>query len=444
MAEVTPDEKLIAARLMACHKFPYFATTIFQLRPRETPGLDTFATSKNGIMRWDPAFVARLPIEQVAAVIVHEVFHLLLNHHERKKNKNADVIVIPEGEPVPLIGADGKPMLDDKGKPILQQKQHPIALWNIAGDAEINDDLIAAKLKLPKHSVTPAGFREQGIKEAADNMLAEEYYDMLIKDHKKRGGSIMPMPHPCGSCSGAPIEAEGEDETDKVGWSEAERYRVRREMAENIRKHTESNPGNIPAELLRVVDSILGPPQVPWQQELGRCMRRTIEDKLGISADYTYRRPNRRSHSMDIILPSLFYTSPHVTVVIDTSGSMDDARLVPCLLEINGILKTCHAKIDFIANDCDDEKAIKPVECKTMKEVMDNLKGGGGTDFRPAIDFLMKRKKKPDIIVYLTDGEGPAHDKGPQGVNVIWVIVENDKAPAPWGKHIFIRPNPRV
>jgi len=438
---VTPEEKLISARLMAVHKFPYFASGIFALRPKEMPGLGTFATSQNGIMRWDPAFVQKFPIEQIAAVIVHEMFHLLMNHFERQKVHKADVIEIRKGEPRPMVDAEGKPVLDKDGKQIIQHEMQTIPLWNIAGDAEINDDLIAAQFKLPAHCITPKYFRETlKLEEAKDGLFAEDYYDMLLKGKKI---SNISFPHPCGGCSGNKLPDEEGDGTgkDKEGWSEAETYRVRREIAENIRKQEESQPGSVPAELLHVVDGILGPPQIPWQSELSRNIRRSVEDKLGASADYTYRRPNRRAHTNEVILPSLFYTSPKVCVIIDTSGSMTvEKRLQSGLEEINGILKASRARVEFIATDCDSEDKIKPVDVRNMKEVYKNLKGGGGTDFRTAFAYLEKRKAKmPDIIVYLTDGEGPAPESPPPHTPVIWVIISQKQAPAKWGKTIFIK-----
>jgi predicted metal-dependent peptidase len=57
------------------------------------------------------------------------------------------------------------------------------------------------------------------------------------------------------------------------------------------------------------------------------------------------------------------------------------------------------------------------------------FKGGGGTDFRPAI--AEAAKWKPDLLIYLTDLEGYAGDE--PSFPVIWAVPEG-KAEAPWGK----------
>jgi predicted metal-dependent peptidase len=57
------------------------------------------------------------------------------------------------------------------------------------------------------------------------------------------------------------------------------------------------------------------------------------------------------------------------------------------------------------------------------------FKGGGGTDFRPAI--AEAAKWKPDLLIYLTDLEGDAGDE--PTFPVLWAAPEG-KAEAPWGK----------
>ena len=57
------------------------------------------------------------------------------------------------------------------------------------------------------------------------------------------------------------------------------------------------------------------------------------------------------------------------------------------------------------------------------------FRGGGGTDFRPAI--AEAAKWKPDLLIYLTDLEGDAGDE--PAFPVLWAVPEG-KPEAPWGK----------
>jgi len=57
------------------------------------------------------------------------------------------------------------------------------------------------------------------------------------------------------------------------------------------------------------------------------------------------------------------------------------------------------------------------------------FRGGGGTDFRPAI--AEAAKWKPDLLIYLTDLQGNTGGEPP--FPVLWAVPEG-KAAAPWGK----------
>jgi predicted metal-dependent peptidase len=69
------------------------------------------------------------------------------------------------------------------------------------------------------------------------------------------------------------------------------------------------------------------------------------------------------------------------------------------------------------------------------------ISGRGGTDFRPAIAAMNKLKPRPQVVLYFTDGDGPAPDRAPPGMEVIWVILPSyhNKAPCNWGHHVFVR-----
>jgi predicted metal-dependent peptidase len=59
------------------------------------------------------------------------------------------------------------------------------------------------------------------------------------------------------------------------------------------------------------------------------------------------------------------------------------------------------------------------------------FRGGGGTNFRPAI--AEAPKWKPDLLIYLTYLEGEAWSE--PCFPVLWAVPEG-KAEAPWGKII--------
>lgn len=88
----------------------------------------------------------------------------------------------------------------------------------------------------------------------------------------------------------------------------------------------------------------------------------------------------------------------YVIVVVDTSGSMTDATVRNCLSEVLGIAAI--GRVDVIYADA----AIAAIHEDIHVSNLPLPKGGGGTDFRPALKEIARRG--PDIAVYLTDGEG--------------------------------------
>ena len=142
---LTPDEQrqLVAARLVAVEHAPYLAHALFSVAANAAEGLGTFAVDRGWRLYLDPATLAGWGPALSGGVLVHEISHLVRAHAER-----ADAL--------------GAPYDHDR--------------WNIATDAAINDDLLAAGIQLPRGAVTPAGLglEEGGIEETYYAQLADQ------------------------------------------------------------------------------------------------------------------------------------------------------------------------------------------------------------------------------------------------------------------------------
>jgi predicted metal-dependent peptidase len=77
------EEKLFAARLHAVRSQPYLATALFALHTVESRQVPTMAVDRYWRCYVSPMFVDRTPLEELAGVWVHEVSHLLRDHHGR-------------------------------------------------------------------------------------------------------------------------------------------------------------------------------------------------------------------------------------------------------------------------------------------------------------------------------------------------------------------------
>jgi len=120
---------------------------------------------------------------------------------------------------------------------------------------------------------------------------------------------------------------------------------------------------------------------------------------------------------------------PRIMAVIDTSGSLTD----DLLSEISNELRHMARDRDVVVVECDARiQNVYPYR-KPLTEVG----GRGGTDFRPPLKHEFVRAQRADLVVYFTDGYGPAPANPPQ-VPVIWALTPGGERPATWGMAVWM------
>ncbi|GAA1596525.1 vWA domain-containing protein [Streptomyces globosus] len=351
--------KLLAARYRAAEARPYLASALYALAVVPSPAVPTMGVDRHWRAYVSPRFVDDTPVAELAGVWVHEVAHLLRDHHGRAAR---------------LPAAD--------------QRDH--VRVNIAQDCEINDDLLADGLPLPEGRMEPRLF---GLPPGG---LFEVYLP-----------GIPPTPHhhpDCGSgAHGVPAPWElGDKAPGGIGRMEAEA--LRRQTAQAVRAHRRSR-GKIPAGWQRWADELLEP-VVDWRQALSGAVREAAA-WAGGAVDYTYRRPSRRTPALGgrVVLPSLRRPLPRVAVVIDTSGSMGEAELAAALAEVTGVLREVGVRGNRVAVLACDADVHTVTRVTRAEQVV--LEGGGGTDMAVGIRAALALPDRPDIVVVLTDGYTP-------------------------------------
>src|SRR5262245_4276375 len=142
--------RLAAARLRAADAQPFLAVALYALTPIADDSCQTFAVDERWRVHVNPAKLAEWSVAEVAGVLLHELGHVLRDHAGRARTANA----------------------------VSEQER---LTWNVAADAEINDDLLAAieedpraaELALPESPVTPQALGLPAGK------VAEFYYAVL-------------------------------------------------------------------------------------------------------------------------------------------------------------------------------------------------------------------------------------------------------------------------
>ncbi|MEU6773119.1 VWA-like domain-containing protein [Streptomyces sp. NPDC046759] len=353
--------KLFAARLHAARVRPYLATALFALRPVESRQVPTMGVDRYWRCYVSPAFVDRTPVVELAAVWVHEVAHLLRDHHGRGDRFAREHRLTGSAERLRM---------------------------NIAADCEINDDVYGDGLALPEDAVTPG---KLGLN--AGELMEDYLRQFRLGPRLQRLAWL-----DCGSGADGLDRAWELGPDGAHGLSEQERDAIRFRVAQGIR----GRPGSAPRGWRRWAEEVFHPPQ-PWRRLLGAALRSAVS-AAGAGEDYSYGRPARRSAVLPgVVLPSLRRRPPRVCVVIDTSGSVSDAELGSALLEVAAICRAVGGRRDLVSVlSCDAAaRTVKPL-CRTEGI---ELVGGGGTDLRTG--FARALRGRPDAVVVLTDGQTP-------------------------------------
>ncbi len=390
-------EKLYAARLQATRVRPYLATALFALHLLPSGRVPTMAVDRHWRCYVSPSFVDRTPLGELAGVLVHEVSHLLRDHHGRSDRFARRHELAGPGERLRM---------------------------NIAADLEINDDVYGDGLAKPSGAVMPATLRLD------PGRLMEDYLAQFRLGWLTDRLAWLD----CGS------GADGLDRDWDLGpdgghgLSDQERDAVRFRVAQGLAGH----PGDVPQGWKRWADEVFHPPQA-WRDLLGAAVRAAAAAMSG--GDYTYGRPARRSPALPgVVLPSLRRHPPRVCVVIDTSGSVSDAELGSALLEVAAIARAVGGRRDLVSVlSCDAAAGVAYPLCRAEGIP---LTGGGGTDLRAG--FARALRSHPDVVVALTDGQTPWPSTRPPCRTVVGLFARPvDKrtwghAPPDWARVVRI------
>lgn len=382
-------EAFRVARLAAYEAMPYFAAALFSLTPVAAPGLGTF-----GVDRWwrlyvDPAVLLHgWTPREAGAVLLHEIGHVLRVHAER-----ADALAQPVNH----------------------------RAWNYAGDAEINDDLLAAGAALPEGCVTPESLK------CEPGGIAEDYYAHLMQSENKAGGLLGGQDDDPGCGSGAgtghiPGELPREHVLGgRAGIDDASGDLIRRQIAETVRAAEQSGRGTVPEGLRRWANEVLAPPVVPWYRVLRGAVRSSMAEAAG-RTDYSYSRPARRRLA-GVVLPAMRGPKLTVSIVVDTSGSMSQQDLSAAMSEIGGVLKSAGVASERVTVLSCDADSSAPQRVRRVQDVV--LTGGGGTDMRIGITAACSVVPQPQVVVILTDGDTPWPEVPVRGTKLVCVVIGN-------------------
>jgi predicted metal-dependent peptidase len=387
---------LQAARVRAAYQRAYFAPALFNLVPVRTDQIASVAVDTRWRLYYNEKWIRSHTVEENAAVLIHEVSHLLREHDARRQ-----------------------------AAAVRNER-----LWNTAADCEINDDLIAEGLPLPDHPPTPERF---GLS-AGEN--AETYYRQLRKPQNDGDGDD-PADEATLSCPDCGSGAHGERRPWELpdddgspggvpGVDPVKAKMVQREVAHHILDKT-GDAGDVPLGWKRWAQSVLAP-KVDYMATIRHVVRKALHNSTIGRYDRTYRRPHRRQAAYgEFLMPSFHQPRPRPGFLIDTSSSMQDTQLSRAVAELGGLTRQLGYGTEVIVACCD--VVVHEVK-KVFSTAQLELVGGGGTNVGAGIEWFAEHAAI-DLLVIVSDCHTPWPAATPP-FPVITIRVGDGAAPA-WG-----------
>ena len=421
-AQNSTEQKLTRARTQLLLNQPFFGTLCLRLK-LVSGSVPTMATDGRRIA-FNPVFVDELKPAELEAVLAHEVMHCALGHHCRR------------GERDPR-------------------------LWNEAADLAINPILVGNGFTLPTGALIDSSFGD---------LSAEEIYARLLRDKNDRSDSgskqtAQPDANGGGEASqnqqpdnGQPPAASSNSQTQQVSSQDTQAPGQAQEscapeprpggfgevldatddqgnpesQAEKGRQQHEWNIaadqairsaracGNEPAQIERPLRE---------SRESAQDWRALLRDFVAATtpSDYRWSPPNRRYIASGLYLPSVDRTGVgEIVIAVDTSGSIGTRELEQFAAEISAISDEAKPGAIHVVY-CD--AAVQSVqEFGSSEPVRLEPKGGGGTDFRPAFEWVENNDIRPACLIYLTDLCCDSYPEPPQ-YPVLWVTDSRRIAP---------------
>lgn len=365
---------------------PFYGIFCLSLPKSTTTEIPTLAVAKKGLypeLLINPEYWGTLSDDQQIAVLQHELSHIALQH---------------------IFMSD---FFEDK------------KLFNVAADLEVNSYI----QNLPEHCLFAKNYGFENGKGS------KYYYDQLMQNAQKTsGGNQSDDNNQSGDNSENGLIGDHSHWSDFKNLSEASKQLIQSNintLLKNTAEQVSKQRGTIPGELSEIIQKLQNPkPEVfNWKS----YFRRMLGSIYDINVKSTRKRPSKRFEESSGIKHK---KKVSILVAVDTSGSVSTNELEEFFNEINYIYKA-GARVTII--QCDTQiNSVSEYDGKTLPEI----KGRGGTDFNPPVEYYLKKKRDYESLIYFTDGGAPLPHKTASGM--VWIITSNGDHQDYPGKAIYI------
>lgn len=319
----------------------------------------------------------------------------------------------------------------------LRRQHRDNKIWQRASDLVVNPEIIASGLQLPPGCDLDKQYAGKSVEQVytileleaqeesncnapGDNDSGGDSSNQAGEGPAQGGGENQPQ-------TGEVRDLPGDAEQQVAGASDISNQEREWKIAMQQAMQNAKARGTLPGTLKQLIEKELTP-KVSWASELRRFMQAISRN------DLSWNKPNRRFIGSGLYLPAArSETMGTMVIVNDTSGStLHDQKKF--FSEMEAIIEeTKPEKVIYVMQD----SAIASIqEIEIGDPIPYEIKGMGGTDFRPVFAWLDKEGIEPACMVFLTDLDGPFPDVEP-AYPVLWAAC-GSTSKVPFGDVVSI------
>ncbi|MEM5768237.1 MAG: VWA-like domain-containing protein [Bacillota bacterium] len=450
----------IKARVL--DRYPYFGSVAAGVRFKESCSVEAFGTDGKTFY-CNPKSPERFSKDELGFLFAHELCHLAFQHIERSRGKDlrlwglaSDAVVnalllhdgftpapgavlIPEAldcdaEQLYLMLLEETPFREEAEKRPQNAGDASRSSSDSSSDSGADEDQQGSGSDSKDSTESERGNKKSKAKrdDQSGGAPAEDASDLHADEMGSLAHSLWDKPaarETGGEEDDAPSEHAEEETDDESTLTDEQRvYREnkikrRNQLAElkDSLSNQATGAGTSSNADLRQTGSIgSSKPLVDW--------RRALREEICFDVDWSYKNAVLEN---GVVIPHLEELPYPVTeILLDTSGSIEEALLKSFLRECKGILQSSQLRVG-----CFDIMFYGFQEVRKEADI-DELayKGGGGTNFNAAVNAFSRRVTNKIIF---TDGDAEMPDTP---MDAIWVVFGNQEICPRGGRVVYITP----
>ena len=329
--------------------------------------ITTLISGDNFVMHFNPSLILECNLNEIQALIKHEIYHIMSKHYERAR--------------------------------ILKKKYSDLAI-SLGMDISINQYI----MYLPAWSVK------------LDTV--KRTYNVILPEERTMEEYVALIQSAIDKFEKKPSEKEEWSIESHELWSEVD---SQVDQIEEITKRVAGNAtkGKLPESIELLLKAMKQVPEISWKDKLKKML-----GILPAGHKKTITRKNRRQPNRLDLRGSLSNRIAKLVIAIDISGSVTDAEIHNIMVEILSIIRNYPFEITIIECDSVIQRVYK---LKNIKDVKQKVNSKGGTKYSPVFEYIFEQRMRDYVLVYFTDGMGEKKlTIKPYNYKTLWVLTGKD------------------